>query len=636
MLEYLIIQDLNKASEMFSCCFFGGSCSKWKCELNFNVHCKMSSFFDDIITPSSLNQIKKVNENFDSFSMGMRQMANFQLLLYDSLNDLAAKYTALRTEVSYLNSQLLNIDEAVTSYLEKNPVTVYTRDGMPMDDAIAILQEKIVNLSDRLKKTNENNENLTHMIHNNVTKEEFKSLSSEINKNTQTTNDMAFAIEMLQKEAKDQRDALDNKWGVVHDIFKTEIAEYNLILDQKASQDDLDNYVTHDDLTEICDLFRQVPMEKRSRIPEIIPQIMQDTALTMEEKIRRAYELLSVERKRVDGEDAALKKEFQDLRQLANDSKAIDEKGELGQGDYVEEELRDIGTNDGIAEPEDIKFDRVKKFSKRQNIATNFDGPENCLCEGDINFDEMIMQMDEVVNASNGPPVEVNTQQIVTKVLIECQGFIDRQLSLLMSALGAQVDPTDVSTLVKQLKVLEELKMDMNSLKVKLPIKVDQSVMYDELKNYMTREEFFDKVGNSDGFDDMSMRSSLPKMHGATSRSPQKTIASGTSSVSGKKSKTKERKAPIPLRPARSPIMTVNEKFMKGNDNKLYLRDIQTFDKNYKEPSVTGSTSYYNRSKRSSLEGIDAIVDFQPYIPVDEDTGGEMKIEIQQFDFDQK
>ena len=41
-------------------------------------------------------------------------------------------------------------------------------------------------------------------------------------------------------------------------------------------------------------------------------------------------------------------------------------------------------------------------------------------------------------------------------------------------------------------------------------------------------------------------------------------------------------------------------------------------DKQYREPPITGDRSYYDRSKISmEIEGVDAVLDFQPFVPAD-------------------
>lgn len=79
------------------------------------------------------------------------------------------------------------------------------------------------------------------------------------------------------------------------------------------------------------------------------------------------------------------------------------------------------------------------------------------------------------------------------------------------------------------------------------------------------------------------------------------------------------------LVPARnSKLLGVNDKFLIGDDGKTYLKETtRVGDRNYKEPPITGTgsgrVSYYDRSKMSmEIDGVDAVVDFQPFVSVDE------------------
>ncbi|KAK8893509.1 hypothetical protein M9Y10_021931 [Tritrichomonas musculus] len=586
----------------------------------------MSNFFDDIITPNTMNTMKHLGESFDSYNFGIHQLLNFQFMLYDSLNELAAKFTSLKTEVSFLGNQLLNIDDAVSNYMKENPIEVYTRDGVPIDDALSVLQEKISSLNDRITSINDKNEKFDLIINESASKEALLNLSAELERNTETNNETALAVQMIQKEINRQKDGDDNKWEVIRDMFRQQVEQYGASIDQKVDQSDLSEYVKHSELVELNNLFRSVPDDCRTKIPEIIPQVMRLTGLSMDEKLQRAYDLLHVERKRIDNENYQLNEAFQSLKQTAIAHQQYNEQEH--QTDFIECEVRDVSIDSGQAEVSDTRYQQIKRYSKRYSVMSNFDGPDNVFCEreGDVSdiLEGVIRGITEDSNNNSyigngidnedGTAVNANVKGITSRVIEHCQGIIERQLGLIMNSFGVKIDKNEIVTLIRQLNIVEDLQKQIESLNVKMTLKIDQSLFYDELKKYMLKEEFFEKCGDLNNSNQAASSlagngsSMLPKV---TSRSVQK------------RAKTDQRNRPVPLVPARNPYMIgVNDKFLKGKDNKLYLRETTTIaDKNYKEPPITGgmSKSYYERSKMSmEIEGIEAAVDFQPFVPADE------------------
>ena len=555
------------------------------------------TFLDEIIPQSTINNMKHLSDNFDMFGVGIRQLLNFQFMLYESLNELATKFTSLKSEVSYLSNQVLNVDDAVNTYLSHHPVEVLTRDGMPVNDALTTLQERINATSERLKSIDEKNHRYEALFEDAVTKEDIGYLNLELEKTTEVNNETSNAIKKLQKEINKQKDSEDNMWNEVKDIVRQQMEQYESMMNQKIESSDLLDYVKHAELAEVCTLLRSVPNDSKTRIPEILPQVFRLTGISMDEKLQRAYDLLHIERKRINAEKQQLKDAFSELKEKAALSAYQESEEEM-----IEFEVRDVGTDSGFVEFEDARTQKIKKFSKRMAVATNFDGPDKIFSEHDLTIQELIdscdMEDDGSFQIKNN-----NINDIVKAVVNQSQAIIERQLGLLLKSLGVQIDKNDIKTLVNQLSIIEELQQEMEAIHFKLDLKVDRSLFLEALKKYMLKDEFYE---NSNSKTNYSL-TPLPKV---TNKSAQVQ----------KRSKTAQHNRPVPLVPARNPYMLgVNDKFTKGKDNKLYLRDTgPATDKSYKEPPITGSPnrSYFERSKMSmEYDGIESILDFQPFVP---------------------
>jgi hypothetical protein len=250
-----------------------------------------------------------------------------------------------------------------------------------------------------------------------------------------------------------------------------------------------------------------------------------------------------------------------------------------------------------------------------------FDGPQNCYASRTRELAELLDEISD--DEAPAKPESQDLSEVINTVLVRCQGVIERQMELLLGAVGIKIDRNDISMLVHQLQVVGEVQTECQNLKRKLMFKVDLSQLDDVVKTLMTREEFFQRMGPATP--PRPPKHEVPKL--ATSR--------GTASAKKPPPGTK----PVPLVSARTPLMMgVNEKFLKGKDNKLYLRETgQVGDRAYREPSITGQPrGYYERSKMSmELDGVEAVLDFQPFIPADEaETTPPPRVKVEPYDFD--
>jgi hypothetical protein len=152
--------------------------------------------------------------------------------------------------------------------------------------------------------------------------------------------------------------------------------------------------------------------------------------------------------------------------------------------------------------------------------------------------------------------------------------------------------------LVNELRMVEELQRETAAVKLKLTTKVDNSEFQDALRHFVLREELYQRGAA-----------------GQVKSDPRQPVRPQTSAARRPPPSTR----PSPLVPGRTPFMMgVNDKFLKGKDNKLYLRETATVgDPTFREPAVTGQAkSYYERSRTTiELDGIEAVFDFQPFVP---------------------
>jgi hypothetical protein len=463
----------------------------------------------------------------------------------------------LCTEVSQMSSQLSTIGDAVQSYLETTRIQVYTRDGVFLDDALANLSEKITNIYHRLEITDDRVERVQILAENATTRDESKMMNDQVKQNGIIVSESAAAVELLQQKVSQQAEDLNERWGVIKKMFATEVTQFQATLNQKPSYADLQDLVKHSDLAVLCTLFSSLPQTKRVQIKDILPQVSRDTSLTMQDKLKLAFERLYIERNRVDLEGTESVKEFEQLGQLV-----ILQNDDLPTGVVkVEVEVRDVETDSGYSEasaPRPFVFLRGREA--RKSVATMFKGEKDCQCvhEGDL-----ASLLTAAIDRSKVESAAVDVPTIVREVLTHCQPIIERQLSSIAGAFGANIDSGDIHTLIEELKAVEAVKAEMTALKLKLKLKVDNSLFAHELQKYVKREQFFEMMEQSTGHTKRPVPR-LPKV---------KTFKQeGTPPVSGRP--RPDVKAPVGLVPARNPkMLSVNEKYLIGDNGKTYLKE---------------------------------------------------------------
>jgi len=568
----------------------------------------MDSFLDEIIPLSALNGMRQLGDNVDIFMNTMKQIINFQNMLYNGLKTLSGKFSSIKTEVTFLNNQLLNVDDAVQAYLMRNPVTVYTRDGLHLDDALNGINDRLSTAMNRIRKSDENIENLTNIIEGAVLKEDISQFTQDLGTLQQTSHETTLAIEKIEKEVNEQKGSLDEKWNVMKEMFRQQVAEVSQITDRKVDVSELDRYMKHIQVAELMQLIQALPKSKRTRIPEIIPQIFGEKSMTMEEKIKKVYDMLSVERERVDQEKNEVEMEFDKLKQitLSNANMNGPKDGELV---FIECEVRDIAVDSGYSEYSSKRIAQIKRVCEHRTIGSNFLGPNDCIFEQEDSMNDLVDKLDSKKPSSDMSKMSVDT--IVSRAVLMVQDVIEDQMGSILNSLGSSLDKKDVSTLLKQLKTVDQMKVDMDTLKIKLSMKIDQAIAQQEFDNMVTKEEFYSYL-ESVGW--------KPKQIKPETTIPRVKTASRALATPRKKI---EPKAAIPLVPSRSPKMLgVNDKYAIGDDGKSYLKELPSED-----ISNTSKISYHERSKLTmEVDGIDTVIDFQPFVPLSKNSSKKHEI----------
>lgn len=575
----------------------------------------MDSFIEEIIPPTAVSQMNQLGQNIDIFQSSMKQILNFQNMLYQGLKALTTKFSQLKNEVNFLNNQMLNVDDAVNSYLARNPVTVFTQDGQKIDDALGDMSDRIQAVLSRISRIEQREERFDDFINNSFKPEEVKDLKVEIKQASKMSSDMTDAVQAIHQKIQDQGKQIDDKWSSMKEFITKQNEQVEEHIGSKVDKEILESYISTSNLAELIMMFKSMPVNKQVRIPDIIPQVFADVKLTNEEKIQRCFEMLSVERNRIHREQAECINEFTQLKRLASSVGDDDAEGSLSPENYERVELRDIGCDSGVTEQSEPKFGLILKKYKKRTIATNFDGPQNCTSAAEKGKDELIEVMEENIKNA-GSTSQIDTAALTAKVLADVEEEITNKLTDALTGIGSNLQRSDIKTILDGLRDVQEVKKDLSKVKLGLSMKIDKSIAKQEFDSYVRRDEFF-----------AYMETGNLRPHAYNTQTKEPPVRSTSRSAASNKvvtprKKTAEIKGPLPLVPARNPKMLgVNDKYAIGDDGKMYFKELPEQNSTTLTGLSTRSTksSYYERSKSmmESQEGIETVLDFQPFVPAE-------------------
>jgi phage shock protein A len=564
---------------------------------------------EDLIPEQSIQKMKHLGSNFDMFSQSIKQITSFQIQLYDSIQALAEAMVSVKADVTTLNGQIGNIEGTVQSYLQTTQPEKVTRDGVPFDDALSEQAERTSYLSRRSDAMEDRLDRLEARADVLVNQDEFQPVSKAASLNSVSITENSAGLKKLRNDLTDQCDDLEKKCQALKSLFHESSDDLVLKLDEKVTKKDLKAYCQHRDLAELCTLFSSLPPTKRVQIGELIPQIFMDTSLSMDEKLALAFDKLHVERERVDLENAELVREFDALKRLAFQQNTDAPIGVI----CVEAEVCDMATDSGYSERFETRHAVFDRGVTRMNIGTQFGGESACEATREVDFQQLIdHSISRAHTGSIAEQPQMDVSEITSRVIQTCQPFIEKQIASLAGMLGFKVDETDLHNLVGQSRVLEEIKADVSALKSRSTVRSDSSFMPLELDQYVRRDEFFDMVeSHVSAQQSKRLMTAVPKMRPVK---PEKTTPKTT------RPKRPEHRAATGLVLGRnSRLMGVNERYLTGDDGKMYIKEGPTsVEAGFVEPSITGAgrPSYFDRSTTAmDIDGVDAVIDFQPFVP---------------------
>ena len=563
-------------------------------------------------------EVPTMKHIFDMFGKSVTQMLQMSLSQQTAIDELRAQLRSCQTQITNITNTIDEFEERTLIKLQEMRPTIYTRDGLPIDDALELVENKVATVVEKTAGYGDSISRLEDEMKEKVDNEHFESeikLASDANAAFQET---ALTIQSLQKELQRQRGEMDNMLERCGQMVKLQIEQYKIKRDLDKPQSV--EYVTEDRLKDVVnklkmaiasganvdnlDLFDENDLEGTLARLKKANTDLDDEYLRKKEKLgsqlNRVMELLG------DGDEAEDTVEWEPEFDVTLDGQ--------------EHEYRNMGINVGDVEKVevgDVFKRRPETTGRRRNLGS--------VCGSGGNRQKLLEEARrQKSQASKGlgggeKTGKVDEHKLTAKVSNAIMGKVEEMIADLLSSTGGsgvKLDKNDARALVQQLSVLQNVKTDISKLKSLIQVKMDKAEAEQEFAIRVTKEELFSLLLSI-----FPQNAALQKALASYSNGrplPPLRRPEGTRSRGGGEEehyvvhrRQVQTAAPATLVPARnSRLLALNQRFLKGNDGKYYIRDVGGDIGIATASPVAGPPG----SKVNVIA--DQAFDFQPFLPV--------------------
>ena len=279
------------------------------------------------------------------------------------IDELRSQVRSLQTQVSNLTASIDEIENRIFVRLQSMQPTIYTREGIPFDDALDTLTAKLQTQSEKINNNQEHLEKIESEIQAKVDREDFVAASQEAQKTSDSFQDLSLGMQALQKELQRQRQENQDNNERVMQSLKLQIQQnalHQTIAD--GPQETGVSYVTHEELNAAISKLKVLGNEQAAG-DSVDSSAIVEFALggdgVTQEKVEGAFEMLKKKQADIDAQyqlqKAKLADEYGRLMKVAEANQESDDEDDLYDDDDwdYEEEL------DAEEEPPIIEFRSV-------------------------------------------------------------------------------------------------------------------------------------------------------------------------------------------------------------------------------------------------------------------------------------
>ncbi|EAX89153.1 hypothetical protein TVAG_409360 [Trichomonas vaginalis G3] len=589
------------------------------------------------IEPSTMNYV------FDMFGKSVSQMLQSSVTQQTMIDELRAQIRSLQTQVTNVCNSFQDFEDRLYIKVQEMRPTIYTRDGIPIDDALEMMQNKINQCTDKVQQQNETLDRFDIDLKQKIDQDAFESQFRDAKNAIDSYSEITQTIQTLQKDFQKQRDDMDSLTEHAMQMVQLKIEQFS---NNKTPLGEADVLDANDEYAKKSYVDQQIKLVASN--PFGLPDMssftpsgdnIQDqfTLLQMQqEQLEKAYQAQKAklgqnydqlyskldEEEDEDFEDDSKEEIFVDDFDLGDDFIFEDSEPEK------EIEFRSISIdNDGNIDDESTYTDKKHSTGSRRNVGVQAQIQAKKTARSHLR--EQIKAKKAQTEAPSAATTKevsgggatlssADEQKIQNSIVNSIMTKVENMLIDFFSMQsGLKLEKNDAKVLINQLSVVQKLKDEYKKLKLLLQGKMDSLKCNQELEIRVTRQDFFSyltqifpnnqllqKVMQS------SVKTTLPTLKKESPRSRPKTSIDDKDEirVRAKTAKTQSSTQQQNLVPARnSRLLALNQKFLRGADGRYYLRDLGGEQSGITTPNITGQT-------KTGMNPENAM-DFQPFVP---------------------
>lgn len=480
---------------------------------------------------------------FDMFGKSVTQMLQASIHQQTAIDELRQQIRSCQTQITNICGTLEDFEDRMGIKLQEMRPTIYTRDGIPLDDALEMLQNKVQSAAEKSISQDETLTRLEAEVKGKLDIEEFQAASQDANENNDSFTNMSLSIQALQKELQNQRTEQDQMMDKCSQLIQIQIQRLKTqsVL-SNGGFDNADEYVTKEKFKKVIDKLRKESLMKSADENEFDDFDENDLEGTLNRIKQHSAKVDEDYRKKKAKLDQNLNKVLSMLGESneeedANDSDLsyeidVEPEFEFEATDKNECEVRDIGTqsnedNSGALEIGETRIQTKSDSSKRRSIGINIQEEQENQAEEDKNevsqkksrkkrskklqsnsdqedmksrkealIEEAMKEkekIDKKVSSDSNQSTTID-QKLTASIISQVMNKIEPVLVEMFSTSGlggVKLDKSEAKELVTQLSTISQLKDEMAKMKMLISIKYDRADAENELSIRITRDEFF-------------------------------------------------------------------------------------------------------------------------------------------------
>jgi len=301
----------------------------------------------DSMEQSTMNQV------FTLFGKGVSQLLQQVVNQQTVVDELRGQNRSLQVQVANLTASLDEVEDRIFVRLQNMQPTIYTREGIPVDDALDTLVGKVQAANERLISNTETVSKVEAELSAKVDRDEFLAATADAVRAGESFADVSNGLQALQREiARVRQDAEDAQDRALQTIRLQ--VEAQMLRAQLGSDDqDLSEFVTRDELRDALARLRVgapgAGADGDDEDASAVVEYVLAGGEADEARVQAAFEMLQDKKAQIDAgyaaENARIEREIGRLLRISGEADDDVEEEEDEPAD--EPAYRDAGTEAG-------------------------------------------------------------------------------------------------------------------------------------------------------------------------------------------------------------------------------------------------------------------------------------------------